>query len=215
MTAYYRAFRRSALMIAIAYGLIALFFLLFSEDLSNYQFLAAYDKIMIYLLTPLLLLLFCRVETVIGPTLTIHLGSRRRALAVCLVLHGVCAVFCSVLWLAMTNVCAILRYRTPLLCLEGTEVLVILRYIPLWLLLAEMSILIGKFLPHKTSALSCAAGYLIFAVELLSVSILLPPQLGLLFSWFYRTMGSLALYLWCAVLTAILVCICDREDIVT
>lgn len=215
MTAYYRAFQRLALIVASAYGLMALFFLLTSENLSNYQLLAVYDKIMIYLLTPLLLLLSCRVESVMGPTLAIRLGSRRRVLAACLALHGVCAVFCSLLWLTMTNVCAILRYRAPLLCLENTEALVILRYIPLWLLLVEMSILIGKLLPHKTAALSYAAGYLIFTVELLSVSILLPPQLGLLFSWIYRKAGTSVLWLWCTVLTAVLVHICDKEDMVT
>ena len=215
MTAYCRAFRRPALIIAGVYGLTALFFLLSSENLSGYQLLAVYDKIMIYLLTPLLLLLSCRVETVMGPTLAVRLGSRRRALAVCLALHGVCAVFCALLWLAITNVCAILRYRMPLLLLEDTKVLVVLRYIPLWMLLAEITILLGRFLPHKSSALSCAAGYLIFAVELLSVSSLLPPQLGFLFSWVYRTAGWLVLCLWCAVLTAVLVRICDREDIVT
>ena len=215
MTACFRAFRRSALLAAAAYGGIALFFLLTGEDLSGCRFLAVYDKIMIYLLTPLLLLLTCRAEAVMLPARMIRLGSRRRALAVRLALHGLCAAFCALLWLVLTNICAILRYQTPLLCCGDTEVLVILRYAPLWLLLAEVSVLIGKLMPHKTSALSCAAGYFVFAVELLAVSRLLPPRLGLLFSWFYREWGGLALCLWCALLAAVLVRVCDREDVVT
>ena len=184
-----------------------------SEDLPGYQLLAVYDKVMIYLLTPLFLLLSCRVEAVIGPILTIRLGNRRRALAARLVLHGMCAVFCSVLWLVITNLCAVLRYQMPLLCPGDFGTLVILRYIPLWLLLVEMSMLIGKLLPPKVAVLSYAAGYLIFTVELLSLSVLLPPQFGLLFSWFYRNIGGFALCLWCIILTAVLGRVCGREDI--
>ncbi|MCM1024863.1 MAG: hypothetical protein NC432_00365 [Roseburia sp.] len=213
MSAFYRTLRRPAQIVSGAYGLTALFFLSVSGDFADYRLLAVYDKIMIYLLTPLTLLLFCRVETVMRPTLTIRLGSRRRALAVCLALQGACAAFCSLLWLAMTDLCAFLRYQTPLFCPGDAGSQVILRYILLWLLLAEISLLIGKLLPRQTAALSCAAGYLLFAAELLSLSTLLPPHIGLLFSWFYRKAGGAVLCFWCAVLAAVLVCICDREDI--
>lgn len=215
MTAYHRAFRRLALIVAGIYGLTALFFLTVSENLPNYQLMSVYSKVMIYLLTPLYLLLSCRVEAVMGTTLAVRLRSRWRTMAVRLTLHGVCAVFCSVVWLAVTNLCAVLRYQTPLLCPGDTGALVILHYIPLWLFLAELSILIGKLLPLKTIAFSYAAGYLVFAVELLAVSVLLPPQIGLMFSWLYRNSGDFALWLWCAALAAVLTRICGREDLLT
>lgn len=226
MKVYYGALRRLTFIIAVAYGLIALFFLIISEDQREYQLLAVYDKALVYLLTPLFLLLSCRVEAVMGSTMAIRLGSRRRVLAVRLALHGMCAVFCSILWLAVTNLCAGLYYLAvtnlcavrrylPLLLRSGNiSALTILCYIPLWLLLAEVSVLIGKLMPPKTAALSYAAGYLIFMVELMSLTRVLPRMIGLLFTWFYRGyIGAAALCVWCVILAAVLVRVCEREDI--
>lgn len=213
MNVFYGVFRRLALIIAGAYGLVALFFLIVSEDLPDYQLFTVYDKAMIHLLTPLFLLFSCRVEAVMSSTMTIRLGSRRRTLAVRLALHTACAVFCSILWLAMTNLCAILRYQTPLVRPGNIRVLIILCYIPLWLLLAEVSVLIGKFLPPKVAVLSYAAGYLIFTVELLSLTRLLPGKIGLIFTWFYHGyIGVAVLCLWCVILARVLAGICRRED---
>ena len=215
MKVYCAAFRRLAFIIAVIYGVIALFLLIVSEDQREYQLLTVYDKGLVYLLTPLFLLLSCRVEAVMGATLVVRLGSRRRVLAVRLALHGMCAVFCAVLWLAMMNLCAVLRYQALLLRFGDTGALTVLCYIPLWLLLAEVSVLIGKLMPPKTAALSYAAGYLIFTVELMSLTRVLPRIIGLLFTWFYRGYtGAAALCIWCIILAAVLVRVCEREDMV-
>ena len=227
MKVYCGAIRRLTFIIAITYGLIAMFFVIVSEDQREYQLLAVYDKVLVYLLTPLFLLLSCRVEAVMGANMSIRLGSRRRVLAIRLALHGMCAVFCSILWLTVTNLCAapyylaltnlsaVLRCLPLLLRFGNNGALTTLCYIPLWLLLAEVSLLIEKLMPPKTAALSYAAGYLIFMVELMSLTRVLPRMIGLLFTWFYRGyIGEVALCVWCVILAAVLVRVSEREDIV-
>lgn len=209
MTAYAGAFQRLALTVAGAYGTISFLFLAISKDVSAYQLLAIYDKVLVYLLTPLFLLLSCRGEAVMKPLLVIRQGSRRRALAARLFLHVMCAVFCTLLWLVFTNLWAVLRYRTVL---DSSS---ILRYAPLWLLLVELAVLMGRFFPPKAAILSHGVAYLFFTVELLSLSRLLPGKIGLLFSWFYQGqgVGIAALCVWCIILAVILARLYNREDI--